>query len=140
MEQHEPVPADATGDGTEIASMEATGRLLAELEEERGRAAHWQRLVAAILAKLGPIEIRASEYGNARPGDIQTWESFNLFGPDDPDTTAVFALPEHAGDHEGMVTRDETVIAALLRSRDNDMAGQARAVLAALGLPARPED
>lgn len=115
------------------------GALAAALGEETARADHWQRIVAAIVGKIGPVPVRPSEYHNARPDDIQQVHSLNVFGPDDPDAPITFVMPEHEGDHEGMVTRDPAVIEALKATAGDDLEVQARAVLTALGLPATTE-
>ncbi len=120
--------------------MAALGQQLAELHEAVARSTHFERLVAAIIAKVGPVDIRPSEYEGARTGDLTVVESFAVFGPDDPDGPMTFAFPEHLGDMDGLVTR-ETDIAEVLSKTDGwPYVQRAREILAALGLPVRPED
>jgi len=129
-------PAGATTgpDMTEI------GQQLAELSEAVARAAHFERLVTAIVAKVGPVDIRPSEYEGARTTDLTAVESFNLFGPDDPDGPMTFGFPEHFGDMDGLVTKETDVAEVLSKTEGMPDADRAREILTVLGLPVRPED
>lgn len=120
--------------------MAEIGQQLAELSEAVARAAHFERLAAAIIAKVGPVDIRPSEYEGARTTDLTTVESFNLFGPDDPDGPMTFGFPEHFDDMDGLVTKEPDVAEVLSKTDGWPNAKRAREILAALGLPVRPED
>lgn len=126
-----------TAGGVDLAQF---GEQLAELREATARATHFERLVAAIIGQVGPVDIRPSEYEGARATDLTVVESFAVFGPDDPDGPMTFGFPEHFGDIDGLVTREPDIAEVLSKTEGRPDTERAREILTVLGLPVRPED
>lgn len=102
---------------------------------------HNLRVLAAVVAKTGPVAVHPSQYTDARPEQLSavlvpdlTVDPCSSGQRDDP---MVFALPEHFTD-DGLVTMEQRIVDLLGEHAGDSLLDQARAVLTALGLPVTP--
>lgn len=109
-----------------------------QLRESREQALHYAKLLTVVANKIGPFQVTASEYEAADPGRFGGWNTMALFGPDDPDSPMTFGFFDEHSTFEGLATRDQQITDVLESTADQGVAAQARAALAALGLPVQP--
>ncbi len=82
---------DGAADNTdEIIAMEAAGAVLARLQMQTERADHFERLLTAVVAKVGPVQLAPADYESADPTTLTlTRISDGEPGPTDPMQLAV---------------------------------------------------
>lgn len=113
--------------------------LTGELVEMAGRVDYLERFIAALVGKVGPIQVRGSEFVAARPTDLRPMHTGNPATAAQDDAPILWVLPEYVGP-DGLRTREDAVATVLASWQDADLKEQARAVLRELGLPVREVD
>jgi hypothetical protein len=122
----------STGEGNGLPADE----VIEQIAQLVARCDHLERILAHVVATVGPIQIRGSDFAAARSMELHPVHVGDPVLAHEHDEPAVFVLPEQLTIN-GLVTSEVKVAAVLREHADAAPEVQARAVLTALGLPVR---